>query len=134
MKTALRHTIVLVIVFLGALSVVAAREAKLIAAGARVLSVVAVAGGIRYPADAAAIGHRDRHGVSAGRDQVAERRCLRNLHHLPQQRGASASTKPRNRTAPSCRGSREPGNDSLSSRDGIVEFFQARERLTNANG
>jgi hypothetical protein len=40
-----------------------------------------------------------------------------------------ASTKPRNRTAPSCRGSREPGNDLLSNRDGIVEFSPGTRTL-----
>jgi hypothetical protein len=44
--------------------------------GVGICGVLAVAGAAGDPTDAAAVGHRDRHGAAAGRDQVAERRGL----------------------------------------------------------
>src|SRR5262245_57823328 len=44
--------------------------------------IVAVAGPVGYPTDTTAVGHRDRHCVTAGRDQVAEWRRLRNPRHF----------------------------------------------------
>ena len=55
-------------------------------AGIRVYRVVPVAGAVGYPADAAAIRHPDRHGVTAGRNQVAEWGGLRDPRYLLEQR------------------------------------------------
>src|SRR5262245_33719637 len=48
--------------------------------------IVAVAGPVGYPTDTTAVGHRDRHCVSAGRNQVADWRPSRNPRHFLKQR------------------------------------------------
>src|SRR6185437_4685636 len=54
-------------------------------AGTRIDGVIAIAGAVADPTEAAAIGHRHRHLMSAGREQAAERRLLAHPAHRVQQ-------------------------------------------------
>jgi hypothetical protein len=57
--------------------------------------VVAIAAAVRHPADAAAVGHRDRHAQAAGRHQVPQWRVLQHGVHGLQQRLGAAERKTR---------------------------------------